>query len=157
MTVSKIRIVDDLILRSKIVAIIKATEKEILLDYVQEIITVTNKEIDYQLLNEKVINEVVTSFHKWRNNEVNLKILRSQIFKLHSLARAETNEIIKTYYRFLAHALATAHVVDHLEVALDYLIKLVNLKTNNLSQESTHNRLLQIDLLNNIIESKQKV
>ena len=157
MTSPKIRIVDDLALRSQLVAILHTTEKEILLDYVQEIISVTKKKIDLQFLDAQAIDNTIITFLKWRKKEVNLKILRENIFNLHSLASTETNELTKVYYRFVAHALATAHVMEHLVVALDYLIKYVNIKTDNNKKESASNRLLQINILNDIIKSKQKV
>ena len=156
MTSSKIKIVDDIDLRSKLVKIIKTTDKEFLLDYAIEIINIVSKDNDLKKLNTETTNSAIPFFLKWRKSEVSLRILRDQIFKLHTLARTEKNEITTSYYRFLAHALATAHVVDHLEVALDYLIKMVNLKTNFNQQESTNKRLFQISSLEKIISQNKR-
>ena len=152
----KLKIVDDDNLKIKLHDRITNLDKEILLDYSVNLIDYTFKLINYDYHNYDVIQSALGLFNSWRDNKKNLTSLRTAIFKVHQEAREEENQILSLAFRVTGHALATAHVVNHLEVSLDYMIKLMNVISNDDKKESAKLRLLQIKLLNKIIKKKQR-
>lgn len=153
----KIKIVDNDNLRTELITLINSQTDELLLDFALKITYITFDKISLDYKENIYIQQAVNSFSKWRKNDMKLSDLRKVIFNIHKLAKNELDYQKQVSLRVLGHALATAHTINHLIVATDYQIKLINILSNNSYEESTQTRLLQIKILEDLIKEKQKV
>ncbi|MBN2835408.1 MAG: hypothetical protein JXR48_10635 [Candidatus Delongbacteria bacterium] len=153
----KIKIVDNDNLRTELITLINSQTDELLLDFALKITYITFDKIALDYKENIYIQQAVNSFSKWRKNDMKLSDLRKVIFNIHKLAKNELDYQKQVSLRVLGHALATAHTINHLIVATDYQIKLINILSNNSYEESTQTRLLQIKILEDLIKEKQKV
>lgn len=85
----------------------------------------------------------VNEFKRYIKERTKPKSLREMIFNIYAQARTKV-DLMKNYFRTIDHQLATAHVKEHLEVVLDYWIKVANIKSAGNVRESTKIRFLQI-------------
>jgi hypothetical protein len=139
----KIKIIDDDDLRMIIVERIKNMTENEIYDYCLFALKNCSSYINYDYKKDIIIKAAVNEFERYIKEQTKLKSLREMIFNVHAQARMK-DDLMKNYFRTIGHLLAAAHVKEHLEVALDYWIKVANIKSAGNVQESTKIRLLQI-------------
>ncbi|MDD3713014.1 MAG: hypothetical protein PHZ28_05945 [Candidatus Izemoplasmatales bacterium] len=139
----KIKIIDDDDLRIVLLERIKNMTENEIYDYCLFALENCSSYIKYDYTKDVIIKLAVNEFERYNKEKTRLKSLREMIFNIHAQARTK-DDLMKCYFRTIGHLLATAHVKQHLEVALDYWIKVANIKSASNVQESTKIRLLQI-------------
>ena len=65
---------------------------------------------------------------KWQKGEARMHDVRQAGFKVHRLAKESTNVILQAALRVAGQAIGTGHMQEHVMVASDYAIKVMNLK-----------------------------
>jgi len=143
----KIKIIDDDSLRTILVEKIKNLTENEIYDYCIFLLNNCSSYIDYNYEKDVIIKMAVNEFERYNKERTTLNSLRKMIFNIHAKARIH-DDLMKNYLRSIGHLLATAHVKQHLEVALDYWIKVANVTSNGDIKESTKIRLLQISFFN---------
>lgn len=88
----------------------------------------------------------------WQEGRTRMHDVRQAGFKVHALAKGESNDIHKTTLRVVGQAIATGHMREHAMVASDYAIKVINLLHPNDKQAITEERQWQIRRLKEELE-----
>ena len=126
MTVRKIKIIDDDIIRNKIDQLYEKQEQIILakwsLEMAKHIIEITNFDIS-------------------KYSEI------EEGFKIHKTARIQQNELDKNIVRVIGQAVASGHMREHSMVTSDYAIKVINILYNNDTEKIKEERLWQLEKL----------
>lgn len=143
----KIKIIDDDSLRRSLLEKIENLTETEVFEFVLFIVQNCTSYIGYDIEKNPSLYEAINEFTRYTREKNELKTLRNKIFLLHAQAR-NSEDLMKYYYRAIGHALATAHAKQHLEVALDYFVKVANALSNGDNKESTKIRLLQISFFN---------
>ncbi len=147
MTVRKIKIIDDDIIRNKIDQLYEKQEQIILakwsLEMAKHIIEITNFDISkYSEIEEGFkINEL------WQNGKVRMYDVRQIGFKIHKTARIQQNELDKNIVRVIGQAVASGHMREHSMVTSDYAIKVINILYNNDTEKIKEERVWQLEKL----------
>ncbi len=150
MTVRKIKIIDDDIIRNKIDQLYEKQEQIILakwsLEMAKHIIEITNFDIKkYPEIQEGFnINEL------WQNGKVRMYDVRQIGFKIHKIAREQKNELDKNIIRVIGQAVASGHMREHSMVTSDYAIKVINLLYNDDIEKIKEERIWQLEKLTEI-------
>ncbi|MDT8336929.1 MAG: hypothetical protein RQ856_03765 [Candidatus Izemoplasmatales bacterium] len=85
----KLKIVDNDNLRAKLINLINSQTKELLLDFALKITDITFEKIGLDYKKNTYIQQALSSFNKWRRNEIKLSDLRKVIFNIHKIAKNE--------------------------------------------------------------------
>ena len=147
MTVRKIKIIDDDIIRNKIDQLYEKQEQIILakwsLEMAKHIIEITNFDISkYSEIEEGFkINEL------WQNGKVRMYDVRQIGLKIHKTARIQQNELDKNIVRVIGQAVASGHMREHSMVTSDYAIKVINILYNNDTEKIKEERVWQLEKL----------
>ncbi|MDE6661354.1 MAG: hypothetical protein K2J93_05995 [Anaeroplasmataceae bacterium] len=143
----KIRIVDNDELRNEIDKIYSSLNQVVLakwsLKLAKHIIHIANFDTNrYPEIQEGFeMNEL------WQIGKARMHDVRQIGFKIHRLAREQSDELSKTIFRVIGHAIASAHMKEHSLVASDYAIKVVNLLYMNNLDKVKEERIWQLDKL----------
>ena len=103
--------------------------------------------VDYKnnvVLNGFKVNE------DWQIGEARMYDVRLAGFKVHELARNESDSIKSTAFRVAGQAVGSGHMREHSMVASDYAIKVINLLYPNELNQVKEKRIWQINKLKNI-------
>ncbi|MDE5545877.1 MAG: hypothetical protein K2I88_00275 [Anaeroplasmataceae bacterium] len=149
-TIKKIKIVDNDELRNEIDKIYSSQNQIALakwsLELAKHIIELTHLDTyKYPEIQEGFnINEL------WQEGKARMHDVRQISFKIHRLAREQSDELSKTIFRVIGHAVASGHMKEHAMVASDYAIKVINLLYNNDLEKVTEERLWQLERIKEI-------
>lgn len=110
------------------------------------------KLVNYDELENPIINECYLINEAWQRGEVSMHDVRSCSFKIHKLARESEDKVIRTALRVVGQSIATGHMKEHAMVASDYAIKVITLLYPNEIEKVTEERLWQIKNLKSISE-----
>ena len=151
MTVRKIKIVDNDELRNKIDKIYDEQDKIILnkwsLEIAKHIIEISNLDINkFPEINDGFkINELSLI------GEARMYDVRQAGFKIHKIAREQTNELMKTVFRVIGQAIGSGHMKEHSMVTSDYAVKVINLLYENDLEKVTEERIWQLNKLKELL------
>ncbi|MDE6584164.1 MAG: hypothetical protein K2K15_02060 [Anaeroplasmataceae bacterium] len=146
-TIKKIKIVDNDELRNEIDKIYSSQNQISLakwsLELAKHIIELTHFDTnEYPEIQEGFnINEL------WQKGKAKMHEVRQSSFKIHRIAREQSDELLKTIFRFIGHAVASGHMKEHSMVASDYAVKVINLLYNNDLEKVKEERTWQLDKL----------
>lgn len=147
MTVRKIKIIDDDIIRNKIDQLYEEQEQIILakwsLEMAKHIIEITNFDIN----KHPEIQEGFNINELWQNEKVRMYDVRQIGFKIHKIAREQKNELDKNIIRVIGQAVASGHMREHSMVTSDYAIKVINLLYNDDIEKIKEERIWQLGKL----------
>lgn len=99
----------------------------------------------------EIIKRGFTTNEAWQKGEARMHDVRQAGFKIHALAREQTNEVNKTVLRVIGQAIGTGHMREHAMVASDYAIKVINLISPDNQQAVVEERKWQIKSLSDEI------
>ncbi len=151
MTIRKIKIVDNDEIRNKIDRIYEEQNKITLakwsLEIAKHIIEISNLDVNkFPEINEGFkINELS------QISEVRMYDVRQAGFKIHKIAREQTDELMKTIFRVIGQAIGSGHMKEHSMVTSDYAIKVINLLYGNDLEKVTEERNWQLNKLKELI------
>ena len=94
------------------------------LDLAKHILSLVGYDYEY----ESVIMDGFDTNEKWQKGEARMHDVRQAGFKVHRLAKESTNVILQAALRVAGQAIGTGHMQEHVMVASDYAIKVMNLK-----------------------------
>ena len=149
-TIKKIKIVDNNELRNEIDKIYSSQNQIALakwsLELAKHIIELTHLDTyKYPEIQEGFnINEL------WQKGKARMHEVRQSSFKIHRIARVQSDELTKTILRVIGHAVASGHMKEHSMVASDYAVKIINLLYNNDLEKVTEERLWQLERIKEI-------
>lgn len=148
---SKLKIIDNINLRETLHDLCDNTDQLMLAKWSvdQTLHTLEVLGIDYKSNN--LITRAVNTNLLWQDNKASVHDVRCASLSIHKLARYTDNDIEKTAYRALGHAIASGHVKDHAIIASDYGIKALGLFSNHNEDIIASERKLQINNLRELI------
>ncbi len=131
MTIRKIKIVDADEVRNKIDKTYEKQNKITLakwsIEIAKHIIEISN--VDVSKFPE--INEGFKISELSQVSEARIYDVRQAGFRIHKIAREQTDELIKTIIRVVGQAIGSAHMKEHSIITSDYAIKVINLLYEN--------------------------
>ena len=146
-TIRKIKIADNDDLRNEIDIIYSAQSQTTLakwsLEIAKHIIHLTSFDVSKYL----EIQEGFTINELWQKGKASIHDVRQIGFRIHKIAREQTDELSKTILRVIGHAVASGHMKEHSMVASDYAIKGINLLYNNDLEKVLEERMWQLEKL----------
>lgn len=104
--------------------------------------------VDYK--NNNVVLNGFKVNEDWQIGEARMYDVRLAGFKVHELARNESDSIKSTAFRVAGQAVGSGHMREHSMVASDYAIKVINLLYPNELNQVKEKRIWQINKLKNI-------
>ena len=143
----KIRIIDSDELRNELEKVYSSLNQVVLakwsLELAKHIIHLTNFDANqYPEIQEGFeINEL------WQIGKARMYDVRQISFKIHRIAKEQSDELSRTMFRVIGHAIASAHMKEHSLVASDYAIKVVNLLHINNLKKVKEERIWQVEKL----------
>ncbi|ALS78691.1 MULTISPECIES: putative immunity protein [Planococcus] len=144
---SKIKIVDNTVLRSEIARATKRVTHVHLatwaLSVAKRVLCYVEKEFPHsdQLQNGIQVGEL------WQRGEASVQEVRQAGFNVHELARRCESETAKAAARAIGHAVSVGHMRGHAVVCSDYAIKAVGLDSKADMNKITEERQWQLNEL----------
>ncbi|MDA3931198.1 MAG: hypothetical protein PF513_00520 [Tenericutes bacterium] len=148
---SKIKIVDDIEIRSILVDIIEVQNKIIASKWaIQNAIRILDL-IGYKASSVDLIKRGIEYNKLYNDKLINMNELRHICFEIHRHAKKQDNMIMQSALRAFGHAVSTAHMKNHVIVSSDYIIKVLNLAHENSYEIASEERILQLKELKEIM------
>lgn len=142
----KIKILDNLELREKLLDLVKTTAHIDLANWAircaEHILNLSPEKINYE-----VVNSCFETNRLWQDNKATVHQVRQAGFKVHEEARKCTTELGKNILRTVGQAVAVGHMKEHAMVCSDYAIKTVQLSSSNDLEKITDEREWQFNEL----------
>lgn len=149
-TIKKIKIMDNNELRNEIDKIYSSQNQVALakwsLELAKHIIELTY----YDTYKYPEIQEGFGINELWQEGKARMHDVRQSSFKIHRIARVQSDELSKTILRVIGHAVASGHMKEHSMVASDYAVKIINLLYNNDLEKVTEERVWQLERIKEI-------
>lgn len=153
-TKTKIKIVDDSVLREEIDKLYEITDQVTIakwsLAIAKHILYTVG--IDYKSID--VIQEGFQVNEMWQSGQVKMHEVRQAGFKIHKLARDSEKEVHKSAFRVVGQAVSSGHMREHAMVASDYAVKVIGLMTENDFDAISEERKWQLKELKNLINNR---
>ena len=150
MTITKIKIADDVKLREELDREYEKSSQIPLCKYAlalaSHILETVN---DPQLYNETVKEGFLVN-KKWQEGNVRVHDVRNISFRIHQLAKTNEDPVSGAALRVIGHAVAAGHMKEHAMVASDYAVKVINLLHPENMDAVKKERLWQIEHLKEI-------
>lgn len=153
MTIKKIKIIDDDKIRNKIDLLYEKQEQVTLAKWSLEIAKHIIKITKFDFNKYPEIQEGFNINELWQESKVRMHDVRQIGFKIHKIARIQSNELEKNIIRVIGQAVASGHMKEHSMVTSDYAIKVINILYNNDLEKVKEERNWQLDKL--IVLSKR--
>jgi len=96
------------------------------------------------------IQSIITINQRWQNGDAHFQEGRDLADDFFKKARIEQNPITKKGWQALGQLAALPHVKRHVLFALDYAIKIINLKYPDNKEKVTAERSYQIKLMQSV-------
>lgn len=148
----KINIIDDSELRNALVSEYDLSSQIKLCKYALMLAAHILTMVNYQYMDNAVINEGFLIHQKWQEGKAGIHELRQVGFKIHKMAKACDDIVIQTALRVVGQAISTGHMKEHAIVASDYAIKVVNLLLPDDMNAIRQERIWQINHLKHLEE-----
>lgn len=87
--------------------------------------------VEYDCVADPVIQNGFTANKQWQVGAARMHDVRQAGFKVHQLAKACDDPVMRAALRVAGQAVGTGHMSEHAMVASDYAIKTINLKYPN--------------------------
>ncbi len=138
-TKTKIKIADNIRLRSEIVELYEQTSKINLAKWATECARHILPLAGFEKIDFSLIENGFRTNELWQSEKATVYNVRQAGFKIHEVARECKSEIMKNAVRSAGHAVAVGHLREHAMVCSDYAIKTIQLafpdQTDKISQE----------------------
>ncbi|MBQ6479296.1 MAG: hypothetical protein IJI44_08040 [Erysipelotrichaceae bacterium] len=148
MTISKIRITDDVELREELDREYESSSRIQLCKYALSLATHVLESIRYS--DDETIKEAFRISEQWQKGDVSMREVRQAAFQIHQMAKVSGDTITASALRTVGHAVATAHMKEHAMVASDYAVRVINLLYPGNMESVKKERLWQINRLREI-------
>ena len=89
----------------------------------------------------------------WQKGRARVQDVRRASFKIHQMAKASEDAVVRAGLRVIGHAVAAGHMKEHAMVASDYAVKVINLLNPDDMEAVRKERLWQINQLKEIRET----
>lgn len=150
---AKIKIRDDSELRKQIFELFDKCDHKISVTWSLEVAKHALKMagIDYESIPD--ISNGFLVIERWQCKEAVVCEVRQAALKIHGAARRADSEIIKAALRAAGHAVASGHMKDHVMVASDYAVKMVEIMFSGDDIKIAQERKWQLEQLEKIMLS----
>lgn len=152
-TKTKIKITDNPELRNVLDTQYEAASQVKLCQYALLLATHILDLVDFYNKDNIVIQEGFLVNQQWQKGKARMHEVRQAGFKIHQMAKAYDDVLIKTALRVAGQSVATAHMKEHAMVASDYAVKVINIKFPHDLEAVKQERQWQIDTMNSIEDS----
>ena len=146
----KLRLLDNTDLRDELCALYEKASVHQLCRYAIWLSTHVLNMINYTE-NVSAIAEAYALNKDWREGKSSIKQVRLMALQIHKMARSADTEIKRLALRVVGQAMSTPHVPEHVIIASDYAIKLLNTMHGSTADTITRERKWQVDCLQSII------
>lgn len=147
MTVRKIRIIDDDNIRNEIDRIYEKQDQIILAKWSLEIAKHIIEIAKFDITKYPEIKVGFSLNELWQMRKAKVKDVRQIGFKIHKIAREQTNDTDKCVIRVIGQAISSGHMREHSMITSDYAIKVMGLIYDNDIVKIKEERLWQLNKL----------
>ncbi len=131
MTVRKIKITDIDEIRNRIDSVYENQSQITLARWSLEIARHIIEMVGLDTSNYPEVEEGFSVNEMWQNGNARMHDVRQAGFKIHRIAREQSDEELTSVFRVIGQAVSSGHMREHAMVASDYAIKVINIRYGN--------------------------